>query len=146
MATYQVLEMIILDTNVLSALMTPGIHQPVIRWLDRQDPDAIWTTVISLYEVRAGIHLLPEGRRKRGLNDNLDDVLARQFQARMAWYDHEAAEQAARIGTAQVKSGLNVEIQDIMIAGIVVARDAKLATRNVKHFRGITDRLVNPWE
>jgi len=89
---------------------------------------------------------LPEGRRKRGLNSSLDDLLARQFQSRLAWYDQEAAEHAARIGTAQVRSGLNVELQDIMIAGIVVARDAKLATRNVKHFAGIAERLVNPWD
>ena len=138
--------MIILDTNVLSALMTPQAHQPVVRWLDEQRAESIWTSVISLYEIRAGIHLLPEGRRKRGLNSSLDDLLARQFQSRLAWYDQEAAEHAARIGTAQVRSGLNVELQDIMIAGIVVARDAKLATRNVKHFAGIAERLVNPWD
>ena len=138
--------MIILDTNVLSALMTPETHQPVISWLDQQEPESIWTTVISLYEVRAGIHLLPEGRRKQGLNRSLDDLLAKHFHMRMAWYDQEAAEHAARIGTDQVKTGLNVEVQDIMIAGIAVARDAKLATRNVKHFAGIADRLVNPWD
>jgi predicted nucleic acid-binding protein len=34
----------------------------------------------------------------------------------------------------------------MMIAGIVLASHAKLATRNVKHFEEIASSLVNPWE
>jgi predicted nucleic acid-binding protein len=33
-----------------------------------------------------------------------------------------------------------------MIAGIVLASRARLATRNVKHFEVIAASVVNPWE
>jgi predicted nucleic acid-binding protein len=42
--------------------------------------------------------------------------------------------------------GRPVEIRDNLIAGIVLASHAKLATRNVKHFEEIASLLVNPWE
>jgi predicted nucleic acid-binding protein len=44
------------------------------------------------------------------------------------------------------KRGRPVDARDTMIAGIVLASHAKLATRNVKHFEEIAPSLVNPWQ
>ena len=38
------------------------------------------------------------------------------------------------------------ELRDTMIAGIVLASHATLATRNVKHFEDIAKSVVNPWQ
>jgi len=40
----------------------------------------------------------------------------------------------------------NCDRRDTMIAGIVLASHATLATRNVKHFDDIAKSVVNPWE
>ncbi len=37
------------------------------------------------------------------------------------------------------------ELRDTMIAGIVLARRATLATRNTSHFEDLDVRVVNPW-
>jgi predicted nucleic acid-binding protein len=43
------------------------------------------------------------------------------------------------------RAGRPVEIRDTLIAGIVAARKATLATRSSKHFEGIDLSLVDPW-
>jgi toxin FitB len=55
--------MIVLDTNVLSALMRPASNEPVVEWVDRQQASLLWTTSVSLMEIRTGLLLLPEGAR-----------------------------------------------------------------------------------
>ena len=59
--------MIILDTNVLSALMRVRPETVVVNWLDRQPADSIWITTITLFETRLGLSLLPDGRRRQAL-------------------------------------------------------------------------------
>jgi predicted nucleic acid-binding protein len=59
--------MIILDTNILSALMRTVPEAPVVAWLDRQAAESVWITSITLFEVRLGLALLPTGRRRQRL-------------------------------------------------------------------------------
>ena len=55
--------MIILDTNVLSALMQQTPDAVVLAWLDRQPRTSIWTTAITVLEIRFGLHIMPAGKR-----------------------------------------------------------------------------------
>lgn len=64
--------MIVLDTNVLSALMRPEAETLVVDWLDNQPSSSIWTTSVTLFELASGIEMLPPGRRRRLLKDGLD--------------------------------------------------------------------------
>jgi predicted nucleic acid-binding protein len=43
------------------------------------------------------------------------------------------------------RAGRAVEIRDVLIAGIVSARKASLATGNGRHFEGLGLRIVDPW-
>jgi predicted nucleic acid-binding protein len=54
--------MIILDTNVLAALMRTVPEVSVVAWLDRQSAESVWITSITLFEARFGLELLPAGR------------------------------------------------------------------------------------
>ena len=54
--------MIILDTNVLSAAMSADTS--IIAWLDRQPRASVWTTAVTLLEIRFGLEIMPSGRRK----------------------------------------------------------------------------------
>ena len=49
--------MILLDTNVLSALMRTRPDPVVVAWLDSQAPESVWTTAVSVFEIRFGIAL-----------------------------------------------------------------------------------------
>jgi len=70
---------IILDTNVLSALMQATSDVRVVAWLDRQAPESIWTTSITLFESRLGLALLPEGRRRQALEASFEQLLKKIY-------------------------------------------------------------------
>ena len=136
--------MIVLDTNVLSALMQPH-DSKVIAWLDQQPPESIWTTAVTIFEIRFGIALLPPGRRQRQLADAFAKVLDEDLQGRILPFDHEAAAEAANRAAERRAIGKPLDFRDIEIAGIVSPRHATLATRNVRHFKDLGIELVDPW-
>ncbi len=138
--------MILLDTNVLSALMLREPDPVVVAWLDQQPAESIWTTAITVFEVRMGLELLAEGRRRTRLEQELDRQLADELDGRVQLFDRAAAQDAGTIAAARQRAGRTVEIRDVQIAGIASARKATLATRNTRHFEGMGIRLVNPWE
>jgi hypothetical protein len=56
--------MIILDANVLSALMQQQPNSVVVGWLDAQPAGSIWISGITLFEALHGLAWLPDGQRK----------------------------------------------------------------------------------
>lgn len=137
--------MILLDTNVLSALMQREPEARVVAWLDAQPPESVWTTSVTVFEVRFGLELLAAGRRRRFLEEAFAKAIEEDFENRVAVFDPSAAEAAGRMAAERRRAGRPVEIRDVQIAGIAAARKATLATRNLRHFEGFGLELVNPW-
>jgi predicted nucleic acid-binding protein len=137
--------MIVLDTNVLSALMRPDADRSVVGWLDRQPSESVWTTAVTVFEIRYGLEVLAPGRRRRQLEDAFSRVLDEDFQGRILSFDDEAAGEAARLAAKRRAAGKPVDFRDIEIAGIVSTRRATLATRNARHFKELGIELVDPW-
>lgn len=138
--------MIILDTNVLSEMTNPARHPAPMRWLDSQNPDELWTTVINAYELRFGVELLPAGKRRAKMMQELEDLLDSFLELKIVPLEMTAVEQAARLAADRRRRGVTVEVRDVMIAGIAISRQATLATRNVRHFDDLPVPVVNPWE
>ena len=137
--------MILLDTNVLSALMQPDPDAVVVAWLDNLPAESVWTTSITVFEVRMGLELLEAGRRRRHLEEAFATTLKEDLENRVLPFDHAAAQAAGRIAAERRRAGRTVEFRDVQIAGIATARKATLATRNLRHFEGLGLTLVNPW-
>lgn len=137
--------MIILDTDVLSALMRPKPDRQVIVWLDRQPRESIWTTSVTVLEIRFGLQILPTGKRRSELIEAFEMVFLDKLARRVAPFDAAAAELAGDLMAARRKKGRTGEFRDTMIAGIAMACHATLATRNTPHFEDISVPIVNPW-
>lgn len=137
--------MIVLDTNVLSALMQQQADQQVVDWLDAQPAETIWITSITLFEARYGLALLPAGQRKNLLQERFNQLLQDDLENRVLLFDVNAANMAAQLAAERKERGRPVDIRDTFIAGIALARRATLATRNTKHFDDLTIPVVNPW-
>ena len=137
--------MIILDTNVLSALMRSEPQPEVARWLDDQAAESIWITSITVFEARLGIALLPRGKRQRALESAFGQLLEVDLENRVLDVDGNAAAEAATLAAARQRAGRPVDLRDTLTAGIAIARRATLATRNVKHFHGLKVHVVDPW-
>lgn len=137
--------MIVLDTNVVSALMRHEPDPAVVTWLDSLPVESIWTTSVTVFEVRLGLEILAAGRRRRQLEDAFAKALEEDFENRVLPFDQAAAQAAGRIAAERRSAGRPVEIRDVQIAGIVNVRKATLATRNTRHFEGCGLVLVDPW-
>ena len=137
--------MIILDTNVLAALMRTVPEALVVAWLDRQPAESVWITSITLFEARFGLALLPSGRRRQTLEAAFARLLKEDLENRVLDFDSAAATEAASLAAARQRSGRPVDMRDTQIAGIVLARRATLATRNVRHFGDLNISVVDPW-
>ena len=137
--------MIVLDTNVLSALMRTNPEAVVVEWLDRQPADSVWLTSITVFEARFGLALLPKGRRRTGLERAFNCVLTEDLSSRVLTLDEMAAVTAAQLAADRHRAGRIVDLRDTLIAGIAQARRATIATRNTRHFEGLDVPVVDPW-
>ena len=137
--------MIILDTDVLSALMRPTPDEQVMAWLDGQPQTSVWITSVTVLEIQFGLQILPVGRRRSLLMKAFDAVLTDKIGRRIAPFDTAAAQYSAGLMSSRHKKGRPVELSDTMIAGIVLACHASLATRNTPHFQDLSVPVVNPW-
>jgi predicted nucleic acid-binding protein len=136
---------IILDTNVLSALMRAAPDAAVVAWLDDQPADSVWITSITVFEARFGLALLPQGRRRRALETAFAKLLEDDLENRVVDFDVAAADSAAALAAERHRAGRPVDIRDTLIAGIALARRATLATRNTRHFADLEVPVVDPW-
>jgi predicted nucleic acid-binding protein len=137
--------MIVLDTNVLSALMRRSPDGVVVTWLDEQPRTSVWTTSITVLEIQYGLQILPAGKRRTLLMSAFETVLSNQIGRRIAPFDTGAAQRAGELMAIRHKNGRPVELRDTMIAGIVLARRATLVTRNTPSFDDLSVPIVNPW-
>jgi predicted nucleic acid-binding protein len=137
--------LILLDTNVLSAFMQVTPEPAVVRWLDAQPSDSVWTTTITVFEVRFGLALLPSGRRRQRLEAAFDLAVTTLLGGRVLAFDQQAAVAAGAMAAEGRLHGQTVDVRDVQIAGITAVRRATLATRNIRHFDHLGIALVDPW-
>jgi toxin FitB len=146
--TRQVLEVpavIVLDTNVLSALMNPAPDAAVLSWLDGMPSEELCTTSVTVFEILAGIEELPESKRRNFLRMAFDLAMREFVQGRVFAFDAAAAHQASIVAARRKMSGRPAGYHDTVIAGILLSLPASIATRNVKHFSDIGVPVLNPW-
>jgi toxin FitB len=136
---------IILDTNVLSALMDDTPDESVTRWLNEQPASLIWATSVTLLEVRLGLLVMPVGRRRASLEHDFRRCFRDILQGRIADFDQAAAEETAELHARRRREGRMQELRDAMIAGIAIAHRATLATRNSRHFADLPVPVIDPW-
>lgn len=137
--------MILLDTNVISALMQTRPDSAVVSWLDGQGIQEVWLPSLVVFELRFGVAALPAGQRRRSLQQGLDQLLEQLVQDRIAPLDGLAAHRAADLAAERKARGRQVDLRDTLIAGIALARGAQLATRNTRHFSDTSISLINPF-
>lgn len=139
--------MIVLDTNVLSELISPIPSAAVLRWARAQPSDAISTTVICEAELLYGVAILPAGRRRDALKRAVETMFATMLGGRVYPFDRSAARIYAELAGAIRREGRPVGLADTQIAAIARAHNVSaIATRNVRHFAGVDIPIVDPWQ
>ncbi|GJL56353.1 MAG: ribonuclease VapC [Nitrospirales bacterium] len=138
--------MIILDTNILSAVMQEQGDPLIVSWLDRQAWESIWTTSITVFEIRLGLSSLTKGKRRVKLEAAFQQMLEKVLEGRILPFDEDAAIAAGELAAGRRRRGITVDMRDTQIAGIAIAKRSGIATRNTKDFQGLSVSVVNPWK
>lgn len=138
--------MIVLDTNVLSEIMSASPNPSVYRWASHQSNEELYTTAITMAEILQGIELLPAGKRRSGLLATAEWVFGTLLPGHILHFNESAARAFAPIAIDRRKRGRPISLFGAQIAAIAKANDATLATRDLHDFEGCGVHLINPWQ
>ena len=134
----------LLDTNVVSELMRRSTADQVRKWVDRHYADCALPTP-AIFELRAGLAEMPDGRRRDELLGALERIIAR-FGPRLYALDRAAAEMGGDLSGEARRRGRPMSRMDAQIAGIAGLYGLTLVTRNLRDFESLGIDLVDPWE
>jgi predicted nucleic acid-binding protein len=137
--------MFVLDTNILSAMMSLRPSPEVAAWVDGQPEDLLFTTSISQAEILSGLAIMPDGRRRRDLEAAATAMFSEDFEGRVLPFDMEAAAAYADIFAARRRGGRSTATLDLMIASVARSHGASVVTRDTSGFEDCGLSLINPW-
>ncbi|MEI6806033.1 MAG: type II toxin-antitoxin system VapC family toxin [Myxococcaceae bacterium] len=136
--------MILLDTNIISELMKSAPDARLITWIDAREPWQLYTSATTVAEITYGISVLPEGKRRKQIEESWAECLRQGFSGMVLPFTKEAAEIYGVLMADRKRLGRPVSMADGQIAAIAKLNNATLATRNTKDFSDFDIRLVNP--
>jgi predicted nucleic acid-binding protein len=136
---------LLLDTNVLSEVQRPAPNLKVLGWLDAVDEDRVFISVASIAELKRGIALMDDGRRREALADWLANDLPGRFAGRILPINRAVAEHWGSL-MAHSRSGVALSVTDGFFAATALASELTLVTRNVRDFAAFGVALFNPWD
>ncbi|AAO59109.1 type II toxin-antitoxin system VapC family toxin [Pseudomonas savastanoi pv. phaseolicola] len=138
--------MILLDTNVISEPQRREPNAHVLDWIDAQALETLYLSTITVAELRAGIALMPVGKRQDSLRENLEKHLLPMFANRVLSFDMTCTKAYAELLAKSRAAGLAVETADAFIAAIALANGFTVATRDTGPFEAAGLNVINPWE
>lgn len=133
--------MILLDTVVLSELRKTRPSPKVLTWLQKQLPDQLFISVVSLGEIERGIVKArkTDAAFAQSLSTWLEDLVLLYNDRILA----VSAPIARRWG--RLSAELGHDGADLLIAATALEQGLAVATRNVRHFKPTEVEVVNPF-
>ena len=135
----------LLDTNIPSELTRPHPQHSVSEWLDNADDDHLFLSVVSLGEILKGITILPDSKRRKALQQWLDETLRPWFDGRILPINEAIAERWGILAAQRQLKGEPLNMADGLIAASALEHDLTIVTRNIRDIEGLEVDLFNPW-
>jgi predicted nucleic acid-binding protein len=137
---------ILLDTNVLSEPLRPAPDARVTEWIDAQALETLFLSAITVAELRAGLALLPAGKRRAGLQTSLETRVLPLFSGRVLPFDLGCTQAYAELAARARAAGLAIATADGYIAATAVANGLTVATLDTGPFEAAGAAVINPWK
>ena len=136
----------LLDTNVISKLISKQPNKKVVEWLDRLDPNTIYLSVITIGEIRKGIEKLPSSKRRETVKEWLETDLLLRFHGRVLEITTEVMLIWGKLTARLESEGRPVTAMDSLIAATALQTNYCLVTRNEHDFQHTGVTMINPWK
>lgn len=137
--------MILLDTNVISEPLRPSPDPRVVAWIDDQPIETLFLSAVTVAELRAGVALLPAGKRRTGLQDNLEKRFLPLFAGRVLAFDQGCTPAYAVLMARARQAGKAIGTADGYIAAIAATHGLTVATRDTAPFDAAGSSVIDPW-
>lgn len=131
----------LVDANVLSEPTRPAPDQKVVEWLRRNERE-IAVDPIILGELRFGILLLDEGRRRTRLEQWFDSGVERLLC--LPWEAETGLRWASLLASLR-RQGRAMPIKDSLIAATAIVHGLTVVTRNRSDFEKAAVSVVDPF-
>jgi len=133
--------MFLLDTNVVSELRKPRPHGAVLEWVSSQDATALFLSAMTIAELQRGIELTRER----------DAAKAEQIEAwleQLLLTGHVVAMDApvCRAWAKLMHRRPDALAEDAFIAATAIVHHMVVVTRNVRDFKTLGVRTLNPFD
>src|SRR5215467_14663125 len=135
----------LLDTNAVSEWMKPRPNPGLISWLEDIDEDRVFLSVVTLTELSYGVERLASGKRRKQLEDWLENDLPTRFENRILAIDRAVADVCGKIVAQRDTQGRPIAAMDAYIAATAEVFRLTLVTRNQADFDRTVGLLLNPW-
>lgn len=138
--------MILLDTNVISELWKAAPAPAVLTWMDEQEIETCYLSVVTVAELRFGIAAMPDGRRRTIFHDRLEGEVLPAFAGRVLTLDLDATAAYAGLRVRAKNACETIGQADGFIAAMAALAGFAVATRDTRPFEAAGVRTINPWQ
>jgi toxin FitB len=136
----------LLDTNIISELVKPRPEANVTAWIESTDESLLYLSVLTLGEIRRGIAVLPQSRRRATLEAWLDKDLCARFEDRILGIDREVADRWGLLTAAARNSGIVLPVIDGLLAATALEHNLTWVTRDTAQIPSMGVAVFNPWK
>ncbi|MHB8741954.1 MAG: PIN domain-containing protein [Sulfuricaulis sp.] len=133
----------LLDTVVISELMKKNQNPEVVRWIDAQEPNLLFVSVVTVGEIEQGIGRLAYGERRRAFERMAREALPARFGERILPITLEVA---SSWGAFSSRCKQTLPVIDGLIAATARVHELTVVTRNVVDFRRFDVPIFDPWK
>lgn len=126
----------ILDTDILVGILRKNMD--AITKYEHLQKETIFTTVFNAQELIFGALISDNESNFKTAKDLVNEL-------RMLDYNEADMAESVRIQADFERNGRHIGLIDEMIAGICIANNATIVTRNIKHFSRISNLKTEIW-
>lgn len=137
--------MILLDTNVISELFRPKPDSQVVDWMDDQPIETLYLTAVTMAELRAGLALMPPGRRRTILEAGIEEKFFPRFTGRVLPFDNHCTQAYAHLRAKARDLGVAISAADGYIAAVALTHHFAVATRDTTPFLAAGATVIDPF-
>ena len=136
--------MFVADTDLISELRQKRPNPKVLQWLRDHDHE-LFLTAITIGEIKKGVELYPEERKKSELSAWLDGLL-QDFEGYILEYSRDEALVWGTLYAKAQAAGRKPPAFDSLNAAIALRHGLTLVTRNENDYAGTAVKVFNPWK
>jgi predicted nucleic acid-binding protein len=136
----------LLDTNCISELVRSRPEPRVLEWMEAADESLLYLSVLTLGEIRKGVAVVSQGKRRTHLETWLELDLQARFSGRILSIDAPIADRWGLLAAEAKRKGKTLSAVDGLLAATALHHNLTIVSRNVSDFTNTHVPILNPWE